>query len=103
MPRLTRGFSLEVLYSHEVISEAEVNVILDHFDAALRFLIHNSNETIGNVNLINENERQRLVSDVKIGDQLSLVQNVPELIEDQANRTPQKIAVRVGHMFLYTP
>jgi hypothetical protein len=26
-----------------------------------------------------------------------LVQNVPELIEDQANRTPQKIAVRANH------
>jgi hypothetical protein len=63
-PSPTDGFSLEVNYTREVVSQAEVNVILDHSEAALSFLAHHPHDPIGDVNLINENERQRLVWDV---------------------------------------
>jgi non-ribosomal peptide synthetase component F len=76
----------------EVISELEVNVILDHLETALLFLTNHPHDIIGDVNLINDDERRRLVGDMP-SDLLSSAQNITELIEAQVARTPEKISV----------
>lgn len=109
-PRSTDGLSLEVIYSNAVINAAEVNVMLDHFEAALLFLVHRPHDAVGDVNLVNENERRHLVTDLNPGDLLSPAQNISELIEAQASHTPEKIAVRdvlvslsiECHLIMYT-
>jgi hypothetical protein len=61
----------------------------------LFFLTNHPHDTVGDVNLINRNEWQRLVGDVAPGDLLRSAENICELIEAQAARTPEKIAVCV--------
>ena len=90
------GFSLRAVYSSEVISEEEVNVIVDHLEAALIFLTNHPHEILGDVTLVNTKERQRLVSNLYSEEQLSPTQNISELIESQANQTPEKIAVSLA-------
>lgn len=77
-------------------------MILDHFETALHSFIHNPHDTIGDVNLVPENERKRLLADINHDGLLSPAQNVSELIEAQTNRTPQKIAVSVFRRLLFS-
>jgi hypothetical protein len=91
------SFSLRVLHASEIISEAEVTVILDHFEVALLFLIEHPHESVCNVELINDSEMRRLIHDhTNPVHHPNPVQNVSELIETQASRTPKKIAVRIS-------
>jgi hypothetical protein len=99
VPRSTHIFSLSVHYSQSAVSEVEVNVVLDHFEAALLFLTENPRSAVGDVTLVNEQERQHLVASSYPRNPISQAQNILELIEGQARRTPQKIAVRV--LFIY--
>lgn len=86
--------------------EAEVNTFLDHFETALHFIINHPQSLIADVELINDQERLLLVPPEKImeleldiHDQRSYysndrsIQTVGGLIELQAERTPQRIAV----------
>jgi non-ribosomal peptide synthetase component F len=91
----SKGFSLTVKYRSQAISQAEIDLILDHFTAVLIFLTSHPHDIIGDVNLIDENERHRLVNDISPGE-LNPAQNISELIEVQTNKTPEKIAVRVS-------
>jgi non-ribosomal peptide synthetase component F len=100
-PGLNNGLSFGATYSGEVISEAEVNVILDHFEAALVFLVNHPHDILGDINLVNAKERQRLVTDLNPGELLSPAQNISELIETQAGQTPEKIAVCIVSMCRY--
>jgi non-ribosomal peptide synthetase component F len=93
MPHSTNGLSISIIYSNEAISEPEVNVILDHLEAALVFLTNHPHDTVGDVNLVNDGERQRLVGVFPSGYQFSSAQNISELIEAQAACTPEKISV----------
>jgi non-ribosomal peptide synthetase component F len=95
-PPSTNDLSLAAFYSSEVACEAEVNVILDHFETALVFLANHPHDIVGDVNLINGNEQQQLVDDFNPPGSLSTAQNISELIETQASQTPEKIAVRVS-------
>jgi non-ribosomal peptide synthetase component F len=99
VPRSTHGFSLSVNYSQRAISEAEVSIVLDHFEAALLFLTQHPRSAVGDVILINEQERQHLVASNYPRNPISQAQNISELIEGQARRTPHKIAVCV--FFIY--
>jgi non-ribosomal peptide synthetase component F len=99
-PGLKNGLSFGATYSSEVISEAEVNVILDHFEAALIFLVNHPHDILGDVNLVNAKEQQRLVTDLSTAELLSPAQNISELIEAQASQTPEKIAVGVASICL---
>ncbi|KAF8587754.1 acetyl-CoA synthetase-like protein [Ramaria rubella] len=81
-------------YVSEIIGEAEVNAILDHFESTLLFLMEHPNERVRDVKLIKDTELQRLIPDVKVDDLLSPVQNVSELIVQQVQRTPQRIALQ---------
>jgi hypothetical protein len=94
------SLSLLALYASEMISEAEVKVILDHCEAALLFLVHRPHESIGDATLINAREMQRLVPDTNPAHLPNPVQILPYLIEAQASRTPQKIAVRISRISL---
>jgi hypothetical protein len=75
--------------------EAEVEAILDHYEAALWFLTHHPHEPLRNVKLINIKEMQILVdnSSLAVDVRRSAVQNVHSLIEVQAQMTPHRIAV----------
>jgi non-ribosomal peptide synthetase component F len=92
-PLSSDELSVVVLYSQKIISEAEVNVILDHFEATILSLITNPHDAVGDVNLINTQESLRLIAQTHLRAHLSPAHNVAELIEAQASRTPQKIAV----------
>jgi hypothetical protein len=95
IPHSINGFSISIIYSNEAITEPEVNVILDHLEAALLFLVNHPHDNVCDVNLMNEPEWQRLVGDIPLGNRLSSAQNMSELIEAQVARTPEKIAVCV--------
>jgi non-ribosomal peptide synthetase component F len=92
-PLLANDFSLVAVYSSEAISEAEVNSMLDHFEAALIFMTNHPHDILGDATLVNAKERECLVTDLSSEEQLSPTQNISELIEMQANQTPEKIAV----------
>lgn len=86
----------DALYTRELIPEAEVEAILDHFEATLWFLTHHPHEPLRNVKLINVKEMQLLIHNPGpvIGSTHSAAQNVHSLIEAQAQATPHRIAVR---------
>ncbi|KAF8573006.1 acetyl-CoA synthetase-like protein [Ramaria rubella] len=92
---------LDVTFVTETVSEAEVNAILDHFETALLFLMHHPDATIGDVELISDDERQRLLFGRNplhpLDDMLSSAQNISELIECQVKKTPQRIALQCEH------
>ncbi|KAF8587753.1 amino acid adenylation [Ramaria rubella] len=88
------SFYVGVGFVSEIITEAEVNAILDHFEAALLFSIHHPNERVRDVKLINDTELRRLIPDVEVDESLSPVQNVSDLIVQQVQRTPHRIALQ---------
>jgi non-ribosomal peptide synthetase component F len=103
-PSSTDGYALEVQYTREVIPQAEVDVILDHFEAALHFLAHHPHDTIGDVNLLSADESKRLLYEWNpphpLDDSLlSPAQNVCQFIEWQVQRTPERVAVCGSHSF----
>ncbi|KAF8580410.1 acetyl-CoA synthetase-like protein [Ramaria rubella] len=81
-------------YIQEIISEAEVHALLDHFEAALLFLIHHPKSSVGDVELITQNELQRLIPIFNTEKLLNPAQNISQLIEMQVRRTPQRIALQ---------
>ena len=85
---------LEVQYIREIIPEAEVNVILDHFVTALRSLIRNPHATIGDVSLIGPKELEVLMQPKVHHSASNSYTNVTQMVEAQVLKTPQRIAVR---------
>ncbi|KAF8575295.1 acetyl-CoA synthetase-like protein [Ramaria rubella] len=92
---------LSVSFVTDTISEAEVNAILDHFETALLFLTHHPDATIGDVELISDAERQRLLFGSNpphpLDKLLNSAQNISELIEEQVRKTPHRIALQFEH------
>jgi non-ribosomal peptide synthetase component F len=100
-PFSTGNFSLLVNYTREVISQEEVDVILDHFQAALLFLAHHPHATVSDVNLVSADEAKRLLYDrnppYPLDDSLLCpAHSACELIEEQVQKTPKRIAVCGG-------
>ncbi|KAF8580409.1 hypothetical protein K439DRAFT_1662792 [Ramaria rubella] len=93
-PWATEGFVIGVNYTTAVVSDEEVIAILDHVEAAIQYLLHHHNAPICDVELVDERELKRMMPVAKLGDQLSLAQNISELIEMQVLRTPQRIALQ---------
>ncbi|KAF8581875.1 hypothetical protein K439DRAFT_1618687 [Ramaria rubella] len=77
------SFSVGVVHAVDIIPEAEVNVILDHFDTTLFFMIHHPDVLVRDVELINANELCRLIPVVNTKKQPNLAQNISELINMQ--------------------
>ncbi|KAF8584770.1 acetyl-CoA synthetase-like protein [Ramaria rubella] len=92
---------LNVMFVTEIVSEAEVNAILDHFQTALLSLMYRPDVKIGDVELISDAERQRLLFGCNprhpLNELLSSAQNISELIEWQVRQTPQRIALQFEH------
>lgn len=90
------------------ISRAEVCTLLDHLEAALHFMVDNPRSLVCDVELVNDREMRLLLPKETEGEftyqnqclaydiTLDSIQNVPELIELQVQRTPQKIAVSLS-------
>ncbi|KAF8579864.1 hypothetical protein K439DRAFT_1620250 [Ramaria rubella] len=64
-----------------IIPDAEVQVLLDHFEAALLFIMHNTRSYIDNVELLTTEEMERIMPVVKTKKQPNPAQNISELIE----------------------
>ncbi|KAF8574906.1 amino acid adenylation [Ramaria rubella] len=94
IPLSTDGFSLEVSYTKEVISELEVATILDHFETVLHSLIRKPHAPIQDVELISPCEMQRLTRTVDTKPLLNPAECIWELVEAQIRRTPEKIALQ---------
>ncbi|KAF8581317.1 amino acid adenylation [Ramaria rubella] len=90
----TEGFVLGVNYTRAVISQEEVSAILDHVEAAIRFIVRHPNAPISDVELVNEKELRRMIPVVNVRDELSTTQSISELIEAQVRKTPQRIALQ---------
>lgn len=86
---------LEVQYTREVVPEAEVNVVLDHFVTALRFLTQNPHETVGDVSLIGSKELEVLIQPKEHHSASNSYDNILQMVEAQVLKTPQRIAVRL--------
>jgi hypothetical protein len=84
-----------VSYIRQAISQQDVGMILDHLEGGLRFITTRLHDTVGDIDLIGDTERGRLVTDTTRGKALNSNQNISELIEEQVRRTPKKIAVSV--------
>jgi non-ribosomal peptide synthetase component F len=91
------GLALLVNFASDIISEAEVQAMLDHFEAALLFSIHHPYQSMTLVNLMNSRETQRILPTIKPDDASCSEHSMLALIEAQANRTPLKIAVCIFH------
>lgn len=88
-------FELEVLYASAAISQAEVEVILSHFETVLRSLVQNPAQLLSDIDLVNDAEKMYISSCLVKGEsELHPAQGAHELFETQALRTPKKIAVR---------
>ncbi|KAF8573139.1 CoA-dependent acyltransferase, partial [Ramaria rubella] len=97
-PSSTGSFFVEVSYSSGVITQREVDTILDHFETALTFLMNHPDATIDDVELTSAVEKRRLLFGVNpphpLHGPLSPALNVSELIEWQVTKTPQRIALQ---------
>ncbi|KAF8584773.1 acetyl-CoA synthetase-like protein [Ramaria rubella] len=97
-PSSSGSFFVEVSYSREVITQREVDTILDHFETALTFLMNHPDATIDDVELTSAVEKRRLLFGVNpphpLHGLLSPALNVSELIEWQVTKTPQRIALQ---------
>lgn len=119
----TENVSITALYATDVIVRAEVDVILNHFETALRFMINHPNELICDVPLVNADEMRVIVpvvppdpptglsyqlkdllppltgddvegsSSRRLGSVPTAVESVSDLIRLQIERTPHRIAV----------
>ena len=94
-PYATDSFALEVLFIKQTVSPAEVELLLDHYEAALSYLNRNPHALIHNVNLVNSREAEKLLPRVKSGMiAMDGVTGVHHLIEEQASTSPNKIALQ---------
>ncbi|KAF8573476.1 AMP-binding-domain-containing protein [Ramaria rubella] len=88
------------------ISEPEIEVFQDHFGTALNSILKNLAGPLRDVDLVSPEERQRLIVEKNpaypAGPSSSAAGNVTELIEDQARRTPQRIALQFGQEMFIT-
>ncbi|KAF8584766.1 acetyl-CoA synthetase-like protein [Ramaria rubella] len=102
----TDDLRLMVTYVADIITEAEVNTILDHFETALLFLINQPHRLIRDVELISAGEKHRLLfgrsPPHSLDVLLSPAQNISELIEWQVQKTPQRIALQFDQEFFLT-
>lgn len=89
---------VEAQFASARISEPETNIFLDHFGTALESILQNLTGSLGDVNLVNSEEKRRIVVGLNathpFGTMLSSANNVTELIEEQARKTSQRMAVR---------
>jgi hypothetical protein len=97
----TIGFGsieVEARFVLAYISELEVKIFMDHFSAALQSILQNLTDPLRDIDLVSPEERQRIIVEMNPmyppGASLSPANNVTELIEQQARKTPQRIAVR---------
>lgn len=119
----TDCISIQTLHASEIIPQPEIDVILDHFEAALRFMLNHPNERICDVNLVSNEEKRRILQDMPLEAPSALVapykglesrslteemrdlppspdsvlnsaQSMCELIEWQVEKTHQRVAVR---------
>jgi non-ribosomal peptide synthetase component F len=78
-------------------SEPEIKIFMDHFGTTLESIFQNLAHPLRDVNLVSSEERQRIIVEMNplypAETSLSLANNVAELIEEQAHKTPQRIAV----------
>ncbi|KAF8575245.1 hypothetical protein K439DRAFT_1665123 [Ramaria rubella] len=88
------AFSVGVVHAADIIPEAEVNVILDHLDTMLFFMIHHSDALVHDVELINANEPRRLIPVVNTEQQPNAAQNISDLIDMQVQKTLQRIVLQ---------
>jgi non-ribosomal peptide synthetase component F len=96
----TIGFELievEARFVLAYISEPEMKIFMDHFNTALQSILQNPTGPLRDVNLVSPKERQCIIVELNPiyspGTSLSPANNVTELIEQQARKTPQRIAV----------
>ncbi|KAF8584768.1 acetyl-CoA synthetase-like protein [Ramaria rubella] len=92
------NFTLNVYYQREVISAAEVEALLDHYETAMNHIVSEPLALVQDINLVSAKEQQRLLfghnPPYPLHELLSPVQNVSQLIERQVEKTPQRIALQ---------
>lgn len=101
------SLSIHSFHSSDIIPTAEVDVILNHFESALRSIIRNLHGSMHDVDLITDSEMSMLISPqypnggVNVEDQSSYppchilgpIRNVSQMVELQVEKTPRRIAV----------
>jgi hypothetical protein len=89
---------VEARFASACMLEPEMTIFLDHFGTALESILQNLTGPVRDINLVSSEEKQRIMVELNAirpsGASLSPTNNVIELIEEQARKTPQKIAVR---------
>ncbi|KAF8572627.1 acetyl-CoA synthetase-like protein, partial [Ramaria rubella] len=89
---------LYVYYQHEVISAAEVEALLDHYEMAMDHIVSEPLALVQDINLVSAKEQHRLLFGLNpphpLHALLSPAQNVSQLIEWQVAKTPQRIALQ---------
>jgi hypothetical protein len=89
---------IEARFASASMSEPEIEIFLDHFGSAFESIPQNLTSALRDVNLVSSKEKQRIIVKMNpaypFGTSLSPANNMTELIEEQARKTPQRIAVR---------
>jgi hypothetical protein len=87
---------IEARFASACLLEPEMNIFLDHFGTALESILQNLTGSVRDVNFASSEEKQRILVELNAirpsGTSLSPANNVIELIEVQACKTPQRIA-----------
>jgi hypothetical protein len=91
----TEEIEVEAQFSSASFSTANAKLFLDHFGAALESIRQELRSTLLEIDIMSWEERQRTMFGMNAPGILSSpAKSMMELIEEQAHRTPQKIAVR---------
>lgn len=86
---------LDVRFASQSISQVEIIAFLDHMSSALDSMKRDLSSLLRDVDLVSPREKQRLVYEINpVGSSSTSVQSITELLEAQAQKTPNKIAVR---------
>ena len=92
-----QGLALELEYKTDLFAEPTIRRMLDHFRTMLEGIVQNPREAIGALPLLTRAERQQLLRGFNPPEtEYPKAQCLHELIEQQAARTPDAIAVKFG-------
>lgn len=97
------GIQVKVEYNEDIYIEETIKQLMDHFESFLKSAIVNPNMPIGNIDFLNEEEKNKIINGFNETTVDYKFRSIVELFEEQVFKTPQDIAlVFEGKQITYT-
>ncbi|MFF2175650.1 amino acid adenylation domain-containing protein [Lysinibacillus sp. NPDC058147] len=89
-----KDITLQIKYKTDEISDETANLILSHFEKALKCIVENPDQQVQDISILSEMEKERILKYSR-GKKVSIKKNllVHNLFEEQVQKTPDVIAV----------